>query len=146
MKNVRDVLRSKNVDQIFSVQPTTKVLDAVKLMAEKGVGALLVLDNGNLAGIVSERDYARKVVLMSRSSHTAEVREIMTADVICVNPTQSIEHCMELMTEKRLRHLPVLEDGKLIGLISIGDLVKNIISDQQFLIRQLEGYIRGETA
>lgn len=146
MKNVRDVLRSKNVDQIFSVQPTTKVLDAVKLMAEKGVGALLVLDNGNLAGIVSERDYARKVVLMSRSSHTAEVREIMTSDVICVNPTQSIEHCMELMTEKRLRHLPVLEDGKLIGLISIGDLVKNIISDQQFLIRQLEGYIRGETA
>ena len=146
MKNVRDVLRSKNVDQIFSVQPTTKVLDAVKLMAEKGVGALLVLDNGNLAGIVSERDYARKVVLMSRSSHTAEVREIMTSDVICVNPTQSIEHCMELMTEKRLRQLPVLEDGKLIGLISIGDLVKNIISDQQFLIRQLEGYIRGETA
>lgn len=146
MKNVRDVLRSKNVDQIYSVQPTTKVLDAVKLMADKGVGALLVLDNGKLAGIVSERDYARKVVLMSRSSHTAEVREIMTVDVICVNPTQSIEHCMELMTEKRLRHLPVLEDGKLIGLISIGDLVKNIISDQQFLIRQLEGYIRGETA
>ncbi len=146
MKNVRDVLRSKNIDQIYSVQPTTKVLDAVKLMADKGVGALLVLDNGKLAGIVSERDYARKVVLMSRSSHTAEVREIMTADVICVNPAQSIEHCMELMTEKRLRHLPVLEDGQLIGLISIGDLVKNIISDQQFLIRQLEGYIRGETA
>jgi len=145
MKNVRDILRSKAGEQIYSVTPDTKVLDAVKQMAEKGVGALLVLQNGQLAGIVSERDYARKVVLMARSSHTAEVREIMTADVICVSPTQSMEYCMELMTEKRLRHLPVLEDGKLIGLVSIGDLVKNIISDQKFMIQQLEQYIRGET-
>ena len=145
MKNVRDILRSKSGEQIYSVTPDTKVLDAVKLMAEKGVGALLVLQNGQLAGIVSERDYARKVVLMARSSHTAEVREIMTADVICVSPTQSMEYCMELMTEKRLRHLPVVEDGKLIGLVSIGDLVKNIISDQKFMIQQLEQYIRGET-
>lgn len=145
MKNVRDILRSKAGEQIYSVTPDTKVLDAVKQMAEKGVGALLVLQNGQLAGIVSERDYARKVVLMARSSHTAEVREIMTADVICVSPTQSMEYCMELMTEKRLRHLPVVEDGKLIGLVSIGDLVKNIISDQKFMIQQLEQYIRGET-
>lgn len=145
MKNVRDILRSKPAAQIHSVQPTTKVLEAVKLMAEKSVGALLVMENEKLAGIVSERDYARKVVLMSRSSHTAEVREIMTADVICVNPTQTMEYCMELMTEKRLRHLPVIEDGNLIGLISIGDLVKNIISDQKFMIQQLEQYIRGET-
>lgn len=144
MKSVRDILRSKPISQTFSVQPGTKVLDAIKLMAEKGIGALVVLENGKLVGIVSERDYARKVVLMARSSHTAEVREIMTADVITVEPGQSIEHCMELMTERRLRHLPVLEDGQLLGVISIGDIVKHIISDQQFLIRQLEGYIRGE--
>lgn len=145
MKNVRDILRSKPNNQIFSVQSTTKVLDAIKLMAEKSVGALLVVDNEQIVGIVSERDYARKVVLMARSSHTAEVREIMTEDVICINPTQTMEYCMELMTERRLRHLPVLEEGKLIGMVSIGDLVKNIISDQQFMIRQLEQYIRGET-
>jgi CBS domain-containing protein len=145
MKNVRDILRSKPAAQVASVRSDTKVLDAVKLMAERSVGALLVIDDGKLAGIVSERDYARKVVLMSRSSHTAEVREIMTADVITVGPTQTMEHCMELMTDKRLRHLPVMEDGELIGMISIGDLVKNIISDQKFMIQQLEMYIRGET-
>lgn len=145
MKNVRDILRSKPAPQIHSVSPSSKVIDAVKLMAEKGVGALLVLENDQIAGIVSERDYARKVILMARSSHTAEVRDIMTADVICVSPTQSMEYCMELMTEKRLRHLPVVEDGNLIGMISIGDLVKNIISDQRFMIQQLELYIRGET-
>lgn len=146
MKNVRDILKSKRNAQIFSVQPTTKVLDAIKLMAEKAVGALLVLDNDKLVGIVSERDYARKVVLMARSSHTADVSAIMTSRVICVDPSQSIEDCMEMMTEKRIRHLPVLEGGKLIGVISIGDLVKNIISEQRFMIRQLEQYIRGETA
>lgn len=145
MKNVRDILRSKPALQVHAVRPGSKVIDAVKLMAEKGVGALLVMENDKIVGIVSERDYARKVVLMARSSHTAEVREIMTADVICVSPTQSMEYCMELMTEKRLRHLPVVEDGKLIGLVSIGDLVKSIISDQKFMIQQLEQYIRGET-
>ncbi len=145
MKNVRDILRSKPAAPVFSVRSDTKVLDAVKLMAERSVGALLVIDDGKLAGIVSERDYARKVVLMSRSSHTAEVREIMTPDVITVGPAQTMEHCMELMTDKRLRHLPVMEDGELIGMISIGDLVKNIISDQKFMIQQLEMYIRGET-
>lgn len=145
MKNVRDILRSKPAAQLYSVRSDTKVLDAVKLMAEKSVGALLVIDDGKLAGIVSERDYARKVVLMSRSSHTAEVREIMTPDVITVSPSQTMEYCMELMTDKRLRHLPVMEEGELIGLISIGDLVKNIISDQKFMIQQLEKYIRGET-
>jgi len=144
MKSVRDIMRSKPISHTYSVQPGTKVLDAIKLMAEKGIGALVVLENDKLVGIVSERDYARKVVLMSRSSHTAEVREIMTPDVITVSPDQSIEHCMELMTERRLRHLPVLEEGKLVGMVSIGDIVKHIISDQQFLIRQLEGYIRGE--
>lgn len=146
MKSVRDILRTKEISQTFSVQPHTKVLDAIKLMADKGVGALVVLENNQLVGIVSERDYARKVVLMARTSHTAEVREIMTAKVITVTPDESIETCMEVMTEKRLRHLPVLEDGNLLGVISIGDIVKNIISHQEYLIRQLEGYIRGETA
>ncbi len=146
MKNVRDILRSKPAAPVFSVRSDTKVLDAVKLMAEKSVGALLVIDEGKLAGIVSERDYARKVVLMSRSSHTAEVREIMTHNLITVDPTQTMEYCMELMTEKHIRHLPVVENGELVGLISIGDLVKNIISDQKFMIQQLEKYIRGETA
>lgn len=145
MKSVRDILKTKAINQTFSVQPGTKVLDAIKLMADKGVGALVVLENERLVGIISERDYARKVVLMSRSSQTAEVRDIMTANVITVAPDESIEHCMELMTEKRLRHLPVLEGERLVGMISIGDIVKNIISDQQFMIRQLEGYIRGET-
>ena len=144
MKSVRDILKTKAITQTYNVQPGTKVLDAIKLMAEKGVGALVVLENGKLVGIVSERDYARKVVLMERSSHTAEVREIMSPNVITVTPDESIEHCMEVMTEKRLRHLPVLEGDELVGMISIGDIVKNIISDQQFLIRQLEGYIRGE--
>ncbi len=144
MKSVRDILKTKAITQTYNVQPGTKVLDAIKLMAEKGVGALVVLENGKLVGIVSERDYARKVVLMERSSHTAEVREIMSPNVITVTPGESIEHCMEVMTEKRLRHLPVLEGDELVGMISIGDIVKNIISDQQFLIRQLEGYIRGE--
>lgn len=144
MKSVRDILKTKAITQTYNVQPGTKVLDAIKLMAEKGVGALVVLENDKLVGIVSERDYARKVVLMERSSHTAEVREIMSPNVITVTPDESIEHCMEVMTEKRLRHLPVLEGDELVGMISIGDIVKNIISDQQFLIRQLEGYIRGE--
>lgn len=145
MASVMDVLRAKGSSQVYAVRPTAKILDAIKLMADKGVGALVVTDDDDkLVGIVSERDYARKVVLMSRSSHTAEVSEIMTPDVICVNPGQSVEFCLELMTEKRLRHLPVLQDGRMVGLISIGDLVKKIILEQQILIRQLEGYIRGE--
>jgi CBS domain-containing protein len=144
MATVRDVLRSKANPEIHCVEPGAKVLDAIKMLADKGVGALVVTENGKLVGIVSERDYARKVMLMARSSHTAEVREIMTADVICVDPTRTVQSCLELMTEKRLRHLPVLEDGKLIGLVSIGDLVKTIIAEQQFLIGQLERYIRGD--
>ncbi|CBL43649.1 CBS domain protein [gamma proteobacterium HdN1] len=146
MKNVRDILRSKPSAYVYSVRPDSKVLDAIKLMSEKGVGALLVTENDKVVGVISERDYARKVVLMARSSHQAEVREIMTADVISVDPTQSMESCMELMTEKRIRHLPVIENDELIGMISIGDLVKNIISDQKFMIEQLQQYIRGETA
>lgn len=146
MKTAADILKAKPHSQIYSVWPSATVLEAITLMAEKGVGALVVMEGDKLVGIISERDYARKVVLMERSSYNTEVSEIMSADVITVGPEASNEACMQLMTEKRLRHLPVLQDGRMIGLISIGDLVKDIISDQQSMIRQLESYIRGETA
>jgi CBS domain-containing protein len=120
------------------------VLDAIKLMAEKRIGALLVMEDRNIVGIVTERDYARKVVLMGRSSSETPVRDIMTTSVMYVRPNQTNMECMALMTENRLRHLPVIDNGELIGLISIGDLVKDIISEQQFIIDQLEHYIRGE--
>ena len=144
MKTVADILRSKANAQIYTIWPSATVLEALTLMADKGIGALIVMENDKVAGILSERDYARKIALMERSSYTTEVSEIMTSNVMTVTPGQTIEFCMELMTEKRLRHLPVLEADKLIGLISIGDLVKDIISDQQSMIRQLEQYIRGE--
>lgn len=146
MKTAADILKAKPHAQIYSIWPTATVLEAITLMAEKGVGALVVMEGDRLVGIVSERDYARKVVLMERSSYNTEVSEIMSANVITVAPDTSNEACMQLMTEKRLRHLPVLEHERLVGLISIGDLVKDIISDQQSMIRQLESYIRGETA
>lgn len=144
MKTVAEILKSKAGSQVYTIEPTTTVLEAISLMADKGIGALVVMSAAKVVGIVSERDYARKVVLMERSSYNTQVSDIMTADVITVTPSQSNEFCMGLMTEKRLRHLPVLADGKLIGLISIGDLVKDIMSDQQSMIRQLEQYIRGE--
>lgn len=143
--NARDILKSKNIKTTYCVQPTTKVLDALQLMAEKSVGALLVLEKNRLLGIVTERDYARKVVLMARSSHSATVSEIMSSIVAVVDPDQTIEQCMELMTEHRLRHLPVMDEGRMLGLISIGDIVKNIIRDQEHTIHHLEQYIRGET-
>jgi CBS domain-containing protein len=146
MKTAADILKAKPHSQIYSVWPTATVLEAITVMAEKGVGALVVMEGDQLVGIISERDYARKVVLMERSSYNTEVSEIMSTDVITVGPEASNEACMTLMTEKRLRHLPVLQDGRMVGLISIGDLVKDIISDQQSMIRQLESYIRGETA
>jgi CBS domain-containing protein len=145
MKNVRDILLSKGDAKTYSVEPGAMVVEALRLMAEKKVGALLVLDNGKLVGIFSERDYARKIALLERSSRTTEIRQVMTADLICVGPSETMESCMQVMTDKHIRHLPVLEDGKLIGLISIGDLVKNIIEDQKAMILQLEKYMRGET-
>ncbi|HBX55079.1 CBS domain-containing protein [Pseudomonas sp. UBA2684] len=144
MKTVAEILRAKPHAAVYSVGPTTTVLDAVKLMAEKGIGALVVLDNGRLAGIVSERDYARKVALLERSAFSAKISEIMTADVITVGPRDTSQHCMQLMTDRHLRHLPVLAEGELIGLLSIGDLVKHTIAEQASLIQQLEQYIRGE--
>ncbi|QLC72702.1 CBS domain-containing protein [Pseudomonas sp. LPB0260] len=144
MKTVAEILRSKQSAAVHSVSPTTTVLDAIKLMAEKGIGALVVLHNGRLAGIVSERDYARKVALLERSAFSAQVSEIMTAEVITVGPSQTAQECMQLMTDRHLRHLPVMAEGELIGLLSIGDLVKETIAEQARLIQQLEQYIRGE--
>ncbi len=128
---------------VYTVSRTDSVYQAIKLMAEKGIGALLVMDGDALAGIVTERDYARKIVLKDRSSKDTRVEEIMTASVRYVGPQQTSDECMALMTERRIRHLPVLDRGRLVGLVSIGDLVKSVIADQQFIIGQLEHYIHG---
>jgi len=142
MRTVRAILETKGHD-VWSIEPSALVYDAMKLMADKEIGALLVLEGAKLAGIVSERDYARKIILQGRSSLTTEVREIMTSRVVYVEPERNIEECMALMTDKRIRHLPVVEAGQLCGVISIGDLVKAIIAEQQFIIQQLERYITG---
>jgi CBS domain-containing protein len=142
MKTVRQLLQVKG-DKICAVPPETTVYDALKVMAENNVGALLVLETGRLVGIFSERDYARKVALRGRSSRDTPVSEIMTEKVDRVSPSQSVRECMSLMTNKHIRHLPVTEDSQLVGVISIGDVVKAIISDQEFTIEQLESYITG---
>ena len=144
MKKVAQILRSKSDPTVHAVVPTASMFDALKLMAEKNIGALLIMEGETIVGMLSERDYARKIVLMGRSSKETPVRDVMTCPVMYVGPQQSTEECMALMTEKRLRHLPVLDDGKLIGLISIGDLVKDIISEQNFVIEQLQCYISGQ--
>lgn len=143
MTTAADILRSKESPSVYSIAPTASVYDALKLMADKSVGALLVMEGERVVGILSERDYARKIVLLSRSSKDTPVSEIMTSAVMYVRPNHSSDECMALMTENRLRHLPVMDDGKLLGVISIGDLVKNIISEQRFVIEQLEHYITG---
>lgn len=142
MKSVSQLLQTKG-HQVWSINPEAYVIDALKMMAEKSVGALLVLEAGQVVGIISERDYARKVSLEGKSSKTTPVREIMTQKVVYVRPEQSIEECMALMTDKRIRHLPVLDGDRLIGVISIGDVVKAVISEQEFIIAQLENYITG---
>ncbi|WP_313073834.1 CBS domain-containing protein [Melaminivora sp.] len=143
MTNVAEILRTKPDNQVYSVSPTDSVLTALQRMADKGIGALLVMEGDEIAGIFTERDYARKVVLQGRSSGDTPVSEIMTHAVRFVHPSQSSEECMALMTRNRLRHLPVVEDDRVVGLVSIGDLVKNVISHQQFLIEQMEQYITG---
>jgi CBS domain-containing protein len=140
MKRVSDILEAKG-HHVWSVEPDTSVYDAIKLMADKEIGALLVIQNGKLVGLISERDYARKVILQGRASRTTPVSEIMTSRVIYAQPDQNVEECMALMTEKRIRHLPVLDRDQLVGIISIGDLVKSIIVEQKFIIEQLEKYI-----
>jgi len=142
MLTVRDILQGKG-NQIWSVSRGSTVFDALKLMAEKNVGALLVVDGEKIAGIFSERDYARKIILKGKASKDTPVAEIMTAEVTTLRPEQSVEECMGLMTDKRIRHLPVLDGEKLVGLISIGDVVKAIISEREFIIKQLESYITG---
>ena len=142
MKTVGQLLESKGYD-IWSVAPDDSVLDALKLMAEKNVGAVLVLAAGNLAGILSERDFARKVALEGITAKDTRVWEIMTERVICVRSDQAIAECMTLMTNKRIRHLPVLESNQLVGVISIGDVVKTIITEQEAIIEGFEDYMWG---
>ncbi len=143
MQTVRGLLRDKG-SQVYSVAPEASVYDALNLLAEKSIGALVVLTReGDLVGIVSERDYARKVELLGKIARETPVREIMTERVVCVRPDQTVEECMALMTNKRIRHLPVIEGNTLIGIVSIGDVVKAIISEQEFMIAQLENYITG---
>jgi CBS domain-containing protein len=140
MKTVAQLLKLKPEGAI-SIRPDAPVLDALKLLADQGVGAVLVMDGARLVGIVSERDYARKVELQGKSSSTTPVSEIMTKEVVFVTPNQTNEDCMALMTGKHLRHLPVIDESRVIGVLSIGDLVKDAISEQQFIIEQLEHYI-----
>jgi len=142
MKTIRQVLGGKALS-IVSVTPDTLIYDALVIMAEKHIGALLVLEGDHLAGIFSERDYAREVVLKGRSSRTSFIKEVMTTNVISISPKHTVEECMSLMSGKRVRHLPVIEDGKVTGILSIGDLVKETIAEQEALIKQLESYIQG---
>ena len=142
MKTVSQLLQTKGC-HVWSIGPEAWVIDALKLMADKEVGALLVLEAGQVVGILSERDYARKVSLQGKSSKSTRVGEIMTEKVVYVRPDQTVGDCMALMTSKRIRHLPVLEGDQLMGVISIGDVVKAVISEQEFMITQLENYIIG---
>lgn len=140
MNTIRSLLRAKG-HQVWSIGPDETVFDAIRLMAEKGIGALMVVEDSKLVGVMSERDYARQVILQGRASQTTPVRDIMTRKVISVRPPDRVEQCLALMTEKRIRHLPVLDEEKLVGVVSIGDLVRVIIEDQRFTIEQLTAYV-----
>jgi CBS domain-containing protein len=142
MHMVKELLREKG-SQVWTIAPQATVYKALELMAAKNVGSLVVVEDGDVMGVFTERDYARKVILQGRSSKTTTVAELMTTDVLYVSPDDTIENCMALMTDKRLRHLPVMENGKLAGVVSIGDIVKVIISEREFTIRELERYITG---
>jgi len=142
MKTARDLLREKGT-QIYSTSPDATVYDALQQMAEKNVGALIVFEGDRMVGLISERDYARKIVLKNKFSRETAVAEIMSRDVVAVPPDKNLEECMELITNQRVRHLPVVEDDRVIGIISIGDIVKGIIEHKEFIIEQLEYYIKG---
>ncbi|REH40136.1 CBS domain protein [Paraperlucidibaca baekdonensis] len=144
MKTVMQLLQGKSEQVTYTITPQATVLEAISLMADKGIGALVVAEGERMVGIVSERDYARKVVLMERSSYNTLVKDIMTSAVLAVTADETTDKCMGIMTEKRLRHLPVLDGDTIIGIVSIGDLVKEVISEQQQIIEHLEQYIRGE--
>ena len=142
MRLVSQILQSKGHD-VWFVGPQTTVFDAVKLMSEKGVGALLVMENKKMVGIITERDYARKVILAGKSSRQTPVKDVMTKRVLWVAPERTVEESMALMTDKRVRHLPVVDNTRVVGMVSIGDLVKAIIAEQQIIIDQLQNYITG---
>ncbi len=142
MTAIRALLDRKG-HEVWSLHPDDSVLDAIKILAEKDIGALIVIENGKPVGIFTEREYARNVYLKGKSSPATSVRDVMASPVICVGPNRSVEECMALMTEKRVRHLPVMDGDELVGLVSIGDLVKSVIAEQQFTIEQLENYIYG---
>lgn len=142
MKTVKDILSHKG-NELYTIAPDASVYDALVLMAQKDIGALVVLEKDRVTGIISERDYARKVILRGESSKEMTVHKIMTRSVVCVAPKESVQKCMDLMTRERIRHLPVVSGDKLTGVISIGDVVKAMMSEQEQLIEQLEGYIRG---
>jgi CBS domain-containing protein len=144
MNTVAQILGTKPDQTVYTMKPSASAHEAVRLMAEKNIGALVVVEHGNVVGLVSERDYARKLVLMARSPRDTLLGDIMSSPVMYVHPQQTSDECMALMTQNRMRHLPVMDGGQLIGLISIGDLVKATISEQQFIIEQLEHYITGQ--
>jgi CBS domain-containing protein len=143
MKTVKDILRAKG-SKVYSIAPDATVYEALKRMAEKNVGAVLVFEGTDLVGLISERDYSRKTILKGRLSRKTAVREIMTTELVTVHPDDDIEACMELFTDKHVRHLPVIENEKLIGIVSIGDVVKGIIDHKEFIIQEQEKYIKGK--
>jgi CBS domain-containing protein len=142
MKTARDLLREKGT-QVYATSPEASVYDALQQMAEKNIGALIVFEGERLVGLISERDYARKIVLKNKFSRETAVSEIMSRDVVTVSPDRNLEECMEVITARRVRHLPVVEDDRVLGIISIGDIVKGIIEHKEFVIEQLEYYIKG---
>jgi CBS domain-containing protein len=143
MTMVKHVLDQKGHD-VHLVHPDASVFDAIKMMAENNIGSLVVLEDGKLVGLIAERHYAREIILRGRTSRGTLVRDIMSKEVICASPDQPVEECMAVMTAKGVRHLPVLERGRLVGIVSIGDMVKSVISDQKFMIEQLEHFIHGD--
>ncbi|WP_423821203.1 CBS domain-containing protein [Salinisphaera sp. SPP-AMP-43] len=143
MTTVNDLLRDKSTE-IWTIAPESSVFEALELMSEKNIGAVLVLESGRLVGLLSERDYARKVILENRTSRDTPVRDVMTTRVAYVEPSMKIQDCLALMTDKRFRHLPVMANDKLVGLVSIGDLVKGVLAEKEFMIEQLEQYITGQ--
>lgn len=143
MVTVNQILKEKG-RAVWTIAPEAKVFEALKLMAEKGVGALVVTDKGKVSGVISERDYARKIALMGRLSQDTPVKDIMTTQIYVVHPGTTADECMTLMTDRHIRHLPVMDEGELVGVISIGDVVKSIISQQKLTIEQLENYIMGK--
>jgi len=142
MNNVRQLLRVKGTE-VWTISEHASVMEALISMAEKKVGSLIVVDGDGVVGIFTERDHARKVGLLNRKPEDVEIQEVMTKELITVTPTQSVRECMEMMTESRVRHLPVFEDGKLVGIVSIGDVVRDLIEELEFLIEQMQNYIQG---